>query len=160
MREKNLKIKIKNSKLKTFVIVFGLVILVIGLRLIGLQNESSTSQTSGVKSVRPDENKIELTGIKVNDFTKSPIHTGTAGELLIIQNAQYEITYFPQNIGFLVVILTTDFDTAKSEAENALQVHLGVSKEEMCKLTISITTPRLINPAKAGGNFSVNGCNK
>lgn len=101
---------------------------------------------------------LEISGIKVDNFYKKSILTGDDGYSLFVKTSKYKIMYIPIDNSFLISIIDNPFDSVKPEAEEAFLNDLLITKEEACKLTVNITTPNSVNPAKSGQIYKLSFC--
>lgn len=107
----------------------------------------------------PEEEKIEISGVEMKNFYKKAISVGQQiGDTLIVSNVEYNITYYPLDEAFLIVILRWPFDEIREKAEQDFLESLTISKEQACKLAVYITTPRYANPEYAGNNWRLSWC--
>lgn len=164
--------KLKNKKI---IIVFLVILLIIvGLFLLTKQKskkETSPTTTTPLKTPIPEgpssrfdvneiqkKENLEISGVKVGNFYKKSILTGDDGYSLFDKTTKYKIMYIPVDDSFLISIIDNPFDVVKLEAEEAFLNDLGITREEACKLTVNITTPINVNPARSGQNYKLSFC--
>ncbi|KKQ53437.1 MAG: hypothetical protein UT19_C0008G0020 [Candidatus Woesebacteria bacterium GW2011_GWB1_39_10b] len=121
--------------------------------------QKSALQTQTSKDSEKSE-KIELNGIKVNDFNKKAIKVGELDDVLFVDENGYNITYYPLDKAFLIVITSIPFEENRQEAEKRFLDELGIGTADACKLAVYITTPRAFNPNESGINYSLSFCGK
>jgi len=121
--------------------------------------QKSAPQTQTSKDSEKSE-KIELNGIKVNDFNKKAIKVGQLDDVLFVEENGYNITYYPLDKAFLIVITSIPFEENRQIAEKRFLDELGIDTADACKLAVYITTPRAFNPNESGINYSLSFCGK
>ncbi|OGM01821.1 hypothetical protein A2115_03825 [Candidatus Woesebacteria bacterium GWA1_41_8] len=107
----------------------------------------------------PAGDTLEINGVKVKNFYKEGSPPGSLGEVTFVKKAQYSLTYFPEETGFLLVITSSPFEENRKLAEKDLLQVLGITEADMCKLSVYITTPQIYNPNEAGNNYPLSYCN-
>lgn len=101
-------------------------------------------------------------GEKQNILTA--LKNGTAnvsGDILLRNRSDYRIVFSDSEFSperFLISVLKSDFETTRIAAENDLVSLLGISRQNACKLTIVSTTPRYVNPSRAGNQYPLSSC--
>lgn len=111
---------------------------------------------SGIKPTQGG--KIEINGVKLNNFFNSSKVINENKDILISKTDKYQIEYFSLFNSFLISIESAPFEENKILAEQDLINKLGVSKEAACRLPVNITTPQSANPEFAGTNYSLSFC--
>lgn len=84
--------------------------------------------------------KINISGIKTNNFLLNPIRSNSRGDVVFVKTSEYQITYLKIFSEFIVNISTSSA-TAREGAELEFLTKLGITKEDACKLKISISAP-------------------
>jgi len=80
---------------------------------------------------------------------------------IILKTANdYQILYYNYNEGpsFLVSILSFDIENARRLGEETLLSTLGISKEQACKLSVSLTVPKNVSEKASGYNYGLSFC--
>lgn len=144
-----MKPKSKTNKFFKIVLLTSLVIL-LGFLLI--KNEDGKTD---VPSDQAPQVKIEVSGVKVNDFIKN---SREESYITIDKTKDYHLFYIPDQELFYISITSYPFDEHVVSAEDKLLVSLGITKEEACKLNVDITTPTYANPEKAGVVYDLSWC--
>ena len=116
------------------------------------------TQETQINRASEKTEKIEVNGIQVNDFNKKAIRVGELEEVLFVNESSYKITYYPQDVAFLIVITGIPFEENRQIAEKRFLEELGIKTTEACKLSVYITTPRAYNPNEAGINYRLSWC--
>lgn len=75
-----------------------------------------------------------------------------------VQTGQYIIQYSQTSDSFLISIQSAPFDSNRKKAEEAFLESLDITKEDACKLDVSITTPQSVNPKEAGTIYRLSFC--
>lgn len=162
---KKKKVKSGKNKLLTsnkwvfLVFVIALVLLLVQLfpKNSSIDNpfQNLGSETNGGEEAE----KIEISGIEVNDFYKESESAGELGEVLFVNKPEYNITYYPLDDAFLIIITRYPFDEIRPSAEEEFLKALGINKTDACKLSVYITTPSFANPDRAGEVYELSFCN-
>lgn len=108
--------------------------------------------------LKKEPEKIEMSGVLINDFNKKTIQVGKLNEVLFVNENRFNITYYPLDEAFLIVVTSIPFETNRLAAEDIFLEELGIDKGSACKLKVFITTPRIYNPNEAGTNFGLSFC--
>lgn len=107
----------------------------------------------------PTNSLITVGGVQMKDFTKTSTQMNQEGDLSIANVANsYQIVYLAHFQQFLITILGSPFDTQRQAAETAFLQSLGISQADACKLSVSISTPRYVNPDQAGQQYPLSFC--
>lgn len=72
----------------------------------------------------------------------------------------YDMSYYPQDDGFIITLLDPDVQTANTLAEQDFLKILNITKIQACALKVSIGVPYNVNPDYAGKNFTFSYCLK
>lgn len=113
--------------------------------------------TRTLPSVSSDGSLI-IRGVRVFDFTKSVDTVLPNGHMIVENAAAFQIFYYPESQSFLLSILGQPFETAREQAEQELLRKLDVSRDDVCRLNVSITTPSHANPDNAGKIYKMHVC--
>ncbi len=73
-------------------------------------------------------------------------------------NKNFQIIFISKEKQYQIFINNSPFDTYRTQAENAFLSLLNISKEEACKLKVTIGTPYFVNPNEAGQIYSLSFC--
>jgi len=150
--------RVTSSKQVTVII---LIVFVVLLGLIALKLLRTPSQESRIPASKiPRGDTIEISGVKVKDFTKGAENAAEQSYFTLSRTKDYHIFYIPEQTVFIVSILSYPFDTYRQIAESDLLDKLDIGKSEACKLIVDITTPGFANPDKAGKTFDLSFCSK
>lgn len=75
------------------------------------------------------------------------------------ENTNYSIDYYPQDQGFIIVILNSDdIQKARDLAEKDFLDTLKLSQKDACKLNVSLTVPFRVNEKTSGINYHLSFC--
>lgn len=96
----------------------------------------------------PQVGDIIVSGIAVNDFYKDAKRVLNNGDVLIRETEDYQIAYLKQYESFKITLLSPEFETARSKAEDAFIKALAIDEPNACRLTVEINTPEFV-----GGNY-------
>lgn len=113
-----------------------------------------------IRMKKTPEGKLDISGVVVNDFTKTPKYTDKSGDVFFVDNQEYQILYMEKYNKFLISILSSPFKEVKQKAEIEFLGSLGVSKEDACRLSVEITTPYFANPKESGKIYTLSFCNQ
>lgn len=78
--------------------------------------------------------------------------------ILIEQTNTYNITYYAPDSSFNILISTTPVTTVQAQAEAAFLQVLGISKNDACKLNVTIGVPESVDPNYANENIGLSFC--
>ena len=144
-----MKLKTKNNRFLKITFLFLLAIFV-GFLLAKTQVQKNEIETG--QSMQP---KIEVSGVKVNDFIKG----GREESFITIDKTKdYHVFYIPAQELFYISITSYPFEEHIVNAENSLLEKLGITEEEACKLNVDVTTPAYANTEKAGVVYGLSFC--
>lgn len=108
---------------------------------------------------KTDEGKLVINGIYINDITDSPLSTDSEGNMVIVQEEDYRISFLPKyDSQFLIDILAAPFDEVRVRAEAHFLQALGAEEADACWLNSVESTPDTVNPAQAGKNYMLSFC--
>lgn len=111
-----------------------------------------------IKISKTPEGKLNISGVEVNDFTKSPKYMDKIGDILFVDSKEYQILYMEKYNKFLLSILSSPFEEIRQKAELEFLKSLGIPQEEACKLDAEITTPSFANPEQSGKIYRLSFC--
>lgn len=96
--------------------------------------------------------------IETDNIYKDPAHNPANNEVIFIDNQDYSISFEPKDKYFLIVIQSVDIQNAREKAENALLQKLVISKDQACKLNVSLYVPYFASAKNAGQDFGLSFC--
>jgi len=158
-KKNKFKYKLNISHLLIFAVILfiGTLILIRKGKL--FKNISPSTTDNQPVAVVKKEEKIEISGVAVNDFISQKNGEGSSSYYTISQTADFHIFYIPAQELFYVSITSYPFDENRIKAEDNFLAALGIEKkEEACKLKVDITTPMYANPDKAGEVYRLSWC--
>lgn len=121
------------------------------------KTKARPKQTTNTKTEN-QTGKVNLDGIVVKDFKQKALNVGKLGEILFVNETNFNITYYPLDNAFLIVITGIPFEQNRLDAEKRFLKELDIGKVEACKLGVYITTPRAYNPKESGINYRLSFC--
>lgn len=107
--------------------------------------------------ILPGQNKVNISGVKVNDFNKMAVEKNNEGDVVFNQSQGFDIAHL-SNGSFIISITASPFDTNRKLAEEAFLKNLEITQDEACKLPVQITTPAFANPSQAGTIYKLSFC--
>jgi len=143
--------KTRKSNIKLFIGIVITLFLILAVRIVAQPDFLATLLSGG-------KEKIEISGVKVNDFTQKAQSDNYS--ITILKEKNYHIFYFKKENKFLISIVGYPFDMWREEGEKAFVDVLGISKRNACKLNVEISTPYFANPDKAGQQYPLSFCKK
>ena len=72
--------------------------------------------------------------------------------------ATFEILYFGNGGGIIISLRNEPLQETRSSAETALIQHLGIAREKLCDLSISVAVARDVNTYYAGRELGISSC--
>lgn len=102
--------------------------------------------------------RIPISGVAVLDFTQFAQGKLPNGDVLLIRTEEYQIIYSQSTQAFTVTILVENFIKVREVAEAKFIDLLGVTKENACRLTVTVGSPSHINSKYAGLVFPLSHC--
>ncbi len=124
-----------------------------------------------------DEKRIALTTqsgeiIRVRNFLEAPAtvpDTSNLGYYFLgntfsttpesgVSSPAYVISYIAETQYFNITLLTEPLARARISAEGYLMTYLGISAEEMCKLSYMVSTPHYVNEYYTGSSLGFSFC--
>lgn len=106
----------------------------------------------------PQGSIYPISEIHMKNFYQFAQEIKSDGEVIIEENENYRIMYFPEREYFLISILSSPFSDVRKGAEESFLQILGLNRENACKLNLSITTPIFVNPNEAGTDYHLSFC--
>ncbi len=110
--------------------------------------------------VRIPAQKINISGVEVNNFLAFPIATNVKGDALFVKEEDYQIVYLKPFNQFVISILGSPFNSVRKKAEARFLTNLNISQEQACKLKVQVSTPNFANPDYAGRKYVLSFCQK
>lgn len=97
--------------------------------------------------------------VPVKDFYKSSVQVDPQRKDALVKRTQdYDIVYFAKDQSFLITLSRQPVKEARNQAELDLLETLGISKDEACKLKVSLKIPFDIDNNLAGKDFHLRFC--
>ena len=96
--------------------------------------------------------------IEINNLYKNSVAKLYHNGVLFKQTPDFEMSFYPDDQGFIISLLNPDLQKARNEAEKAFLETLGISKEQTCLLKISLGVTADINEKAAGQNYGLSFC--
>lgn len=75
-------------------------------------------------------------------------------------NGNFQISIIPSTKEYSILVLGYPFNQFRTEAENTFLTLLKISKEQACKLKVSVYTPYFANPDESGKIYSLSFCSQ
>lgn len=97
------------------------------------------------------QEKINVSGVEINDITVNPIIDNGVGDVLFIQHPKYQVEYQGKFELFIINILASPFEETRREAEDAFVERVGVNRQEACSLNVKIGSPSYAGVADFDG---------
>lgn len=132
------------TKNKLTLIFFLITLLIIaGITFVAPRGDRSAPTIPSPTQVPPSpttintQKKLNISGVETNDFTVSPIATNARGDIEFANTPDYEIGYLKRFDEFVINIWTPTL-AARNAAENDFLNKLGTTKEQACRLNVSV----------------------
>ncbi len=153
---------------KLIIIVLIVLIFITGILLL-VRNKTGQSTTipvvtSGVPTlipspfITPSGNKMNINGVSVNNFYKTPVAENKQYDILITNGKNYQVVYLPKYNKFILTILSSNFEQTKKIAESDFLKVLEIDEKDACKLSVEVSTINSVNPELAGKIFPLSFC--
>jgi hypothetical protein len=129
--------------------------------IISTQEPISTTNPS---SQIPTDSKIKIslnnTSVSVNNFYKDPETKvfDPERDAVIKDEPTYTILYYTMDQSFFIGLLGGDLQVARNTGEQELLKKLGITKEQSCKLRVSVTVPASVNKTASGADYHLSFC--
>jgi hypothetical protein len=68
------------------------------------------------------------------------------------------MAYYPKQQGFIIAIINSDLDKSRKFAEEDFLSILNITKDQACKLNVSMTVLSDISSLAGGGNYGLSFC--
>ena len=157
MKKKKRKKKIKLIRLFLPATIVFLVLLL----LIQLPGQKESAVSTGRSEVIKSDNRIEVSGIEINDFRPNSSTELTSETYVTINKTKdYHVFYLPADELFYISIASYPFDEIRPIAEQELLKSLGIDQSDACKLNVDIATPAHANPTYAGEIYGLSFCDE
>jgi hypothetical protein len=150
------------NKIRLVFIFFGLTILMTTAFLF-ISNQSQTQQNKTSPSA-PSKNDINIIirtakgDVNIKNIYKNPLQHLSANGVAFADNSDYYMAYYPEDQGFLIVIQNKDIQFSRQKAEADFLTILEISKDDACKLKVSLTVPFDVDENASGGNYHLSFC--
>jgi hypothetical protein len=128
------------------------------------EEKSEEKIPSGIPPIETQKNSYEFPirtnkgNIQVKDFRKNILESNSAGEMLLSNEKDYHIVYYGPDQSFLITLYALPIPETQKKAEDALLYILNISKEEVCKLKVSIGVPYQLDPNYIGVRLPLSFC--
>jgi hypothetical protein len=99
------------------------------------------------------------TVVMKNFYKNAAIVSADGSGALINDDHAYNISYSTYDSSFSISLLQTPVAVARTQAEAAFLQNLGISKEDACKLKVTVEVPIGVDPQNAGINLGLSFCN-
>jgi len=86
------------------------------------------------------------------------IETNSRGDMLLINNPEYQIIYFAKEDQFLISIQKSPFEEWRQKAEEEFLQITKAEKRIACQLNVVVSTPQFANPEESGKIFPPSFC--
>ncbi len=106
----------------------------------------------------PQTPEITISGVEVKNFYQNAEEYSKQGDVQFSSIPQYNLVYLSKFNEFLVSILSSPFEDTRVIAEKDFIEKLGITELEACKLTVTVTTPKSVNPEFAGKKYRLSFC--
>lgn len=110
---------------------------------------SSANSTNTSSGEAPSGEKITVKGqtgkVSVNDFKKNA-EVASSGVIYFVDKKEYNIAYNSTSSEFIMTLLVnTNIESTRKDAENDLLSSLGISQQDACKLRVYLYVSAAIN---------------
>jgi hypothetical protein len=153
MRKNKQSLSLRDKKI--ILVLFLLVFIGVGLYL---EKKQEPTDTSKPKIVVSEKDKIKISSVTMNNFTKDAEVISRGEVLRFEENDEFHIIARTKEGQFMISILGSPFMEMRLKAEEALLRKLNITEEEACKLDVIITTPIFANEAESGKNYGLSFC--
>lgn len=141
------------------IILFLLFVWLLFLRTEGVKEPSRpVSPTPTIFPASQTRSRTIISGVEVNDPTDKPLEKNGTGDVLFAQDAEYQLVYLPTFQEFNITVLASPFEQVRTRAEEAFLASLGISKEDACRLNVTLGTIFAINPNESGTTYDLSFC--
>ncbi len=96
--------------------------------------------------------------VAIDNVYKNPVEKLSRNGVEFKESEKYNMSFYPQNNGFLIVITDPNVVASEKEAENDFLSQLEISKDDACKLEISITVPFGVSEKYSGKVYGFSFC--
>jgi hypothetical protein len=109
------------------------------------------------------ENQFEIKtkegNVPINNIYKLPDATPVSGDGVNFKKSTYYLmAYYPKQQGFIIAIMDPDLEKARKFAEEDFLSTLNITKDQACKLNVSMTVPSNVSDVASGGNYHLSFC--
>ncbi len=96
--------------------------------------------------------------LQTNNLYQNPLEHLSHDGIVFEKNNDAIASFFPQDQGFLITLLNSDLEKARTEAENDFLQKLNITKDQACTLKVTLNTPSFVNQKAAGTNYGLSFC--
>lgn len=87
----------------------------------------------------PDNNKLIISGVTVNNFYNTALNR-SGGNVVFYEHDSIQFAYVYDINIFTISIQSVPFETLRQEAEKKFSEVLGINQQEACKLNVQVQT--------------------
>jgi hypothetical protein len=146
------------------VIIFLAAYVYVAQKKAAQKNNATPAVQPIAPTVVPQENEEKMTiqtgsgDVAINNLYKNPIAKLYHNGVLFQQASGFEMSFYPDDSGFIISLLNPDLQKSRDEAETAFLNTLGIDQKQACLLKVSLGTTADINEKAAGQNFGLIFC--
>lgn len=160
------------EKIRTILAILAAIMLILAIYIyiknssqkqIEIPNDQNENKDTPLFPV-PDKNEEKFTiktsegSVDIQNIYKNSLDTLSGEGVAFKDTDEYYIAYYPEDQGFLIVIMNSDINRARQNAEKEFVNTLGITNDQACKLKVSLTVPISVNKEAAGGNYGLSFC--
>ncbi|NTU67078.1 MAG: hypothetical protein HGB08_04120 [Candidatus Moranbacteria bacterium] len=128
-----------------------------------IYNSENQKYTISKLPSNPDKSLITTpqgNQIEINNPKKIAKEKLDEKDLVLESNGNYDIMYFNYSKGpsFLITLSSPDLESSRTAGESKLIDLLGISKDQACKLNVSLTVPQDVSSPAAGYDYGLSFC--
>jgi hypothetical protein len=98
--------------------------------------------------------------VTVKNFYKTALALIEGTEVVLAKNDGYEIDYSNVDSSFVITIRQIPIDSVRVDAESQLLNLLGISKNDACRLSVSVIIPASLDPQAGGRSYPLGICSQ
>ncbi|MDA1316783.1 MAG: hypothetical protein O3B87_02025 [bacterium] len=106
----------------------------------------------------PKPGDVILDGIAVKDFKKTAARTTDTGDVILVENDQYQIVFYDSIQEFKIFIKGNDFEQSRSLAEQSFLQKLQLDEANACRLFVDEFIPQSAQNEYVGLTFGLSFC--